>query len=304
MNNYVELIKDIIKNGTWDETRTGEKAISVFGRTLRFRMKDGFPLMTIKHVSFKQVMTELLWFLKGRKDLRYLLQHNNKIWVGDAYKKYKRLLLRTELALNEAQFIEKILSDDKFSAECGDLGRIYGPLMTAWPDTNYGEINQLHKVLGELRTNPTSRRLIVQLYNPATVHQGILPPCHTDFQFYSIPGEDGIRKLSLKFNMRSNDVPLGAPYNIASYAAILHIFAAMTNHEPDELFMTIVNAHIYENQLDYAHGIIRRSEGDCPPLPRLTLNLEGIENPEDLELENFKLEGYVPLGKLPAPLSN
>ena len=199
MKNYKELIQDILENGVTKADRTGTGTISVFGKQLRWKMNEGFPLMTIKKVSFHNVLTELLFFLQGRIDLRYLLQHNNSIWVGDAYKRYEQEMQNSKHGawFDKDAFIDKILTNDAFSNKWGDLGKIYGYQWRKWSSRRketsiesdaFGEfkaIDQIANLVHDLKTNPDSRRLMVTAWNPAELNQQILPPCHYGFQVYT-----------------------------------------------------------------------------------------------------------------------
>ena len=325
---YLDLLKDILDNGVTKETRNGG-TLSVFGRQIRHKMSGGFPAVTTKKLHFKGVVSELLWFLNGRTDLRYLLEHNNFIWVGDAHKKYMTTMneiiegyksgdmLGSQphienmfsdadnlIPLSEKEFIDKIKSDDEFDKEFGDLGKIYGHQWRNWggyinefqQTTSYGGsfggathieygdivenevtgVDQIAELIKQLKDNPDSRRLLVSAWAVHDLPKMTLPPCHYGFQVYtrelsleernkwawdkwgitcemeSVLDEQEVpkRAISLMWNQRSQDVPLGGPYNWASYSLLLEIIAKTVNMVPDELIINIGDAHIYLNQID------------------------------------------------------
>lgn len=355
MNNldkqYVELLEDILENGVVKKDRTGTGTISVFGRTIKHKMSEGFPLLTTKKVHFKSVATELSWFLKGRTDLRWLLEHNNTIWVGDAYKKfYKRAeeikeayesgdLLGTQphieamysdpdklIILTKKEFIDKIKIDDKFSNEWGNLGPIYGKMWRDWDEDTGVLIDQIGELIKNLKENPDSRRLMVSAWNPTYLPFMTLPPCHYGFQCYTkdltleerinwyfnkhpewtmVPTHDFFdshnvprKALSLLWNQRSVDTPLGLPFNIASYGLLLQMLAAEVNMIADELIGNLGDTHIYLNQID---GVKEQIVRDSYDLPELFIDKEkGI----NCEYEDLKLQNYVSHPTIKFPLSN
>jgi thymidylate synthase len=317
---YCNLLQDILDNGVKKETRNGG-TISVFGRQIRHNMKDGFPLLTTKKVHFKSIVSELLWFLQGRTDLRWLLEQGNTIWVGDAYKNYlnfmdRQIQLPKLDSLTKEEFIDKIKTDDEFAKQWGELGPIYGKQWRSWyikPTVNSetGEIfignmwiDQIANLISELKTNPDSRRLMVSAWNVGELDQMVLPPCHYGFQVYTreltfeerekiaitIPNvaseiekrgpmtplgldRNGIptRAISLMWNQRSVDTPLGLPFNIASYGLLLELLAKMTNMVPDELIGNLGDCHIYTNQIE---GVKEQISREPFPLPKLNINTE------------------------------
>ena len=302
MNNldkqYTALLQDILDNGVKKGDRTGTGTISVFGRTIRHKMSEGFPLLTTKKMYFNGIVSELIWFLQGRTDLRYLLEQNNLIWVGDAYKAYEKYCKSRDISEYDDRetFIKGIKENDAYSRKFGDLGPIYGKQWRSWDnydqyrmkDTDgkryYGKtrpIDQMQNLINDLKKNPDSRRLMVTAWNPAEINQMTLPPCHYGFQCYTrelslteriaiwderhlkdVTDEqcmdsidldgDGIpkRALSLSWNQRSVDTPLGLPFNIASYGLLLEILAKICNMVPDELIGNLGDTHIYSNQVE------------------------------------------------------
>ena len=293
---YIDLLNDILKNGVEKDTRNG-KVLSVFGRTIRYKFKDGkFPLLTTKKMYMKGIVTELIWFLRGDTNIKYLVDNGCNIWNGDAYKKYikdsEEFSTSEQVEYGECTysasgmsfrpfsiegFINKIKTDDEFAERFGNLGKIYG---YQWRNWN-GEIDQISDLIKQLKENPDSRRLLVSAWAVHDLPNMALPPCHYGFQVYTRelsleervqylyyktdlsmiyliqPTEEQLNKenipsraISLMFNMRSNDVPLGLPFNLASYGLLLEILAKQVNMVPDELIANLGDAHIYLNQID------------------------------------------------------
>ena len=301
MNNidkqYTELLQDILENGVTKSDRTGTGTISVFGRQIRHKMSEGFPLLTTKKMHWKSIVTELLWFLRGDTNIKYLVDNDCHIWDGDAWANYSKMVIANNLHLIPAsdlpktkeEFINKIKIDDEFAKKWGKLGPIYGKQWRSWTkkkmylstDGSYENIydeadqtviDQIYCLIYELKTNPDSRRLMVSAWNVGELDQMVLPPCHYGFQVYTrdlsekervsltmfeeITKEDmdelGVpkRAISLMFNCRSQDFPLGTPFNIASYALLLEIIAKEVNMVPDELIGNLGDCHIYLNQIE------------------------------------------------------
>lgn len=316
---YKDILNDILINGHVKDDRTGTGTISTFGQRIVHNMSTGFPVLTTKKVHFNSILTELIWFMKGRTDLRWLLERGNTIWVGDAYKKYVTYASNLEepdydvhvddpmqnctRLMTRPEFIEMIKTNDEFSERWGNLGPIYGKQWRDW-----GGIDQLQNAIDTLRTNPDSRRIMVNAWNPAEMEDMTLPPCHYGFQVYTrelsaVEREDyfakknnytseerygmhpnhtdddvhmkmdevGVPKrgISLMFNMRSNDVPLGLPFNITSYGLLLEIFGKMVNMIPEKLIGNLGDAHIYVNQVD---GVKEQLKRDIHPLPKLEIS--------------------------------
>ncbi|CAM5180378.1 Thymidylate synthase OS=Ureibacillus acetophenoni OX=614649 GN=thyA PE=3 SV=1 [Ureibacillus acetophenoni] len=311
---YLNLLTHILENGVKKEDRTGTGTISVFGYRMRFDLNKGFPLLTTKRVPFKLlVASELLWFIKGDTNIRYLLQNNNHIWDEWAFEKWiksddyngpdmtnfgLRASSDEEFAkiLDEQMsiFNEKVLTDDDFAAKYGDLGPVYGKQWRSWPSENGETIDQLKKVIEMIKKNPDSRRLIVSAWNPAEVDDMALPPCHTLFQFYV---KDG--KLSCQLYQRSADVFLGVPFNIASYALLTHLIAHECGLGVGDFVHSFGDAHIYLNHLEQVNEQLSREPRDFPKL---------VINPEkksifDIELSDLTMEGYNPHPTIKAPVA-
>jgi thymidylate synthase len=268
---YQDLLQDILDNGVSKSDRTGTGTISVFGRQIRHNMKQGFPALTTKKLAWKQVVSELLWFLTGQTNIAFLHKHNNHIWDGDY---------------------------EKSGRTDGDLGPIYGKQWRKWDGKN-GRIDQIDDLVRELKTNPDSRRLMVSAWNVGELDQMVLPPCHYGFQVWTRE-ENGQRYISLMWNQRSVDTFLGLPFNIASYALLLQIIANEVNMIPDELIGNLGDTHLYLNHIEQAKEQISREPFDLPIL-KTDAKIDGIccNIPDDFVLENYQ---YHPTIK--APLSN
>jgi thymidylate synthase len=282
-------------------------------------MSEGFPLLTTKKMAWKQIVSELLWFLTGQTNISFLLKHNNHIWDGDAYKNYLKnhpngyytdqhevdgliftgtSVWKDEEPLSKEQFINKIKTDDGFVKTWGDLGPIYGKQWRKWDGKN-GRIDQIDNLVRELKTNPDSRRLVVSAWNVGELDQMVLPPCHYGFQVWTRE-EDGKRYISLMWNQRSVDTFLGLPFNIASYGLLLHIIANEVDMIPDELIGNLGDTHLYLNHIEQAKEQIGRDSFDLPKL-KTDAKMDGIccNVPDD-----FVLEGYQYHPTIKAPLSN
>ena len=301
---YQELLQDILDNGVHKSDRTGTGTISVFGRQIRHNMKQGFPALTTKKLAWKQVVSELLWFLTGQTNISFLLKHNNHIWDGDAYKNY---ITKTEIMmghgfhgtlLSQQEFINKIKTDDEFAKTWGELGPIYGKQWRKWKSEN-GKIDQIDDLIRTLKVNPDSRRLMVSAWNVGELDQMVLPPCHYGFQVWTRE-EDGKRYISLMWNQRSVDTFLGLPFNIASYGLLLQIIANEVDMIPDELIGNLGDTHLYLNHIEQAKEQIGRTSFDLPQL-KTEAKIDGIccNVPDD-----FVLEGYQSHPAIKAPLSN
>jgi thymidylate synthase len=394
MNNiehqYIELLQDILDNGVEKQDRTGTGTISVFGRQIRHDMKLGFPLLTTKKMYWKGIVTELLWFLRGDTNIKYLVDNDCHIWDGDAYKKYTNQAPHdvkfgdkenTYRQLSKEEFIDKIRTDDDFTTKCGELGPIYGKQWRDWgghiikwqqqnhyggsfggpTHVEYGDIiktyvrsiDQITNLINDLKTNPDSRRLMVTAWNPSELDQMVLPPCHYGFQVYTrelslrermilckeklddiyddgqilLPSDVEYimdnewktpkRAISLMWNQRSCDVPLGIPFNIASYALLLEIIAKEVNMVPDELIGNLGDCHIYKNQVD---GVKEQLTREPYALPKLSFSWyinnwntsEAKETRKDsfdayirqMMPTDFTLENYQSHPAIKIPLSN
>lgn len=254
MRQYLDLLTDVMTNGTDRSDRTGTGTRSVFGRQLRVDLRAGFPLLTTKKVHLKSIIYELLWFLRGDTNVRWLQERGVSIW-------------------------------DEWADANGDLGPVYGSQWRSWPDGRGGTIDQIANVVESIRTRPDSRRHIVTAWNPAEVEDMALPPCHCLFQFYVAEG-----RLSCQLYQRSADIFLGVPFNIASYALLTHMVAQVTGLEVGEFVHSFGDVHLYSNHFEQAKEQMRR---EARPLPRITLNPDrsGIL---DFEYEDFLITGYDP----------
>jgi len=371
---YLNLLQDILDNGVEKKDRTGTGILSVFGRQIRHSMKDGFPLLTTKKMFFKGIVVELLWFLRGDTNIKFLVDNGCHIWDGDAYKRYYNAYPDAEKSfeyegstidtrrMTKEEFINRIKTDDEFAKKWGELGPVYGKQWREWNnlkweatdkiDSSHPDrpmlkwklegIDQIQNLINDLKTNPDSRRLMVNSWNVGELDQMVLPPCHYGFQVYTrelsikerfdlwekIPTRDvmdfpigelteeqyhntldqiGVqrRAISLMWNQRSVDTPLGLPFNIASYGLLLEIIAKGVNMIPDELIGNLGDTHIYLNQIEGIKEQLTREpyqlptlkiedevkwqEGDCLP----------YYSPNDFTLENYQSHPTIKL-----PLSN
>ena len=302
MNNldleYQKLLQEILLDGKEKTDRTGTGTKSIFGKQIRHKMSEGFPLLTTKKMAIKSIMTELKWFLKGDTNIKYLVDNGCNIWNGDAYKTYQRACMyeldRDELTMEE--FVNKIKTDESFAKVWGELGPVYGK---QWRrvEKRHGssptyKVDQIKNLIELIKENPDSRRLMVNSWNPAELDEMVLPPCHYSFQCYVNDG-----KLSLMWNQRSVDTFLGLPFNIASYGMLLLLLCEETNLEPGELIGNLGDTHLYLNHLEQAEEQRLRSSYQ---LPTVKLSNVDILNGEfDYEIEGYK---YHPTIK--APLSN
>jgi thymidylate synthase len=263
MRAYHDLLRLVLDQGTVKSDRTGTGTRSVFGAQARFRLSDGFPLVTTKKVHFKSVAYELLWFLRGDTNVRWLQEHGVSIW-------------------NEWADAE------------GNLGRVYGAQWTDWRGADGRSIHQIDQVVSQIRRNPDSRRLIVTAWNPSEVDAMALPPCHTLFQFYVAEG-----RLSCQLYQRSADLFLGVPFNIASYALLTHMVAQVTGLKPGDFVHTFGDLHLYSNHLEQVREQLSR---EPRPLPTLSLNPDRREL-RDFVYEDFVLSGYDPHPAIKAPVA-
>ena len=309
MNNidksYQNLLQDILDNGVKKEDRTGTGTISVFGRQIRHKMSEGFPLLTTKKMAWKTMVTELLWFLRGDTNIKYLVDNDCHIWDGDAYKNYfnKNKADIFHPILPQDAFINAIKTNSEFAKEYGELGPIYGKQWRSWKQTDWNKtdidvecIDQIQNLINELKTNPDSRRLMVNAWNVGELDQMVLPPCHYGFQCWTRE-QDGKRYLSLMWNQRSVDTFLGLPFNIASYGLLLEMIADEVQMIPDELIGNLGDTHLYLNHIEQAKEQISRTPYQLP-----TVHVrDGMESfmPDDIILEN-----YISHPSIKAPLSN
>ncbi|MGO3733445.1 MAG: thymidylate synthase [Vagococcus sp.] len=310
---YLDLGRDILETGTLKSDRTGTGTKSLFGYQMRFNLQEGFPLLTTKRVPFSLIKSELLWFLKGDTNIRYLLEHNNHIWDEWAFERYVksedykgvdmadfgRRSLVDEAFKEDYQrelnhFCSKILSDAVFAEKYGELGNIYGSQWRRWKTTQGETIDQLADVINMIKTTPDSRRLIVSAWNPEDVPNMALPPCHTLFQFYVADG-----KLSCQLYQRSADVFIGVPFNIASYALLTHLIAHEVGLEVGDFIHTLGDAHLYSNHFEQMTLQLSR---DIRTAPTLILNTEK-QSIFDFDMDDIKLEGYTPHKTIKAPIA-
>ncbi len=254
MNQYLELLDHVLKNGVTKDDRTGTGTISTFGYQMRFNLEEGFPLLTTKKLHLKSIIHELLWFLKGSTNVKYLQENNVRIW-------------------------------NEWADEDGNLGPVYGSQWRSWPDNKGGGIDQISQVIQSIQKNPDSRRHIVSAWNVSDLHKMALPPCHILFQFYVADG-----KLSCQLYQRSADIFLGVPFNIASYALLLMMVARETNLIPHEFIHTLGDAHIYLNHIEQVKLQLTR---EPRKLPQMVLN-PGVKKVEDFKFEDFELKNYDP----------
>lgn len=310
---YLELGRTILKDGFDKSDRTGTGTKSIFGYQMRFDLSKGFPLLTTKRVPFSLIKSELLWFIKGDTNIKYLLENNNHIWDEWAFERFVNSQDYTGIdmtdfgrkslvdsAFNEeyqkelANFRQRILTDEEFAATHGELGNIYGSQWRNWRTSTGETIDQLKNVIDMIKKTPDSRRLIVSAWNPEDVPNMALPPCHSLFQFYVADG-----KLSCQLYQRSGDVFLGVPFNIASYALLTHLIAHETNLEVGDFVHTIGDAHLYSNHVDQMNEQLNRKTKD---LPTLCLNQEKLSI-FDFDMDDITLEGYNPHPSIKAPIA-
>ena len=245
---YQALMSEIIRKGTKKEDRTGTGTRSLFATEIRHDMRTGFPLLTTKKMAWKAMVVELLWFLKGDTNIKYLVDNGCNIWNGDAYKNYKEN--KGTLGMGMEAFIENIKTNDKFAEKWGELGPIYG---TQWREWDYTDIDQIKNLINDLKNNPDSRRLMVSAWNVGELDRMTLPPCHYGFQCYVSDG-----KLSLMWNQRSVDTFLGLPFNIASYGTLLLLLCEETGYTPGDLIGNLGDVHIYNNHIEQVKEQLQR----------------------------------------------
>lgn len=263
MKQYHDLLKHILENGTKKEDRTGTGTISTFGYQMRFDLSEGFPVVTTKKVHLRSIIHELLWFLKGDTNIKYLKDNGVSIW-------------------------------DEWADESGDLGPVYGYQWRSWPAPNGESIDQITNLVNQIKNNPDSRRLIVSAWNPALVDQMALPPCHSLFQFYVADG-----KLSCQLYQRSADTFLGVPFNIASYALLTLMIAQVCGLQPGEFIHSFGDVHIYTNHMEQVELQLSR---DCRPLPTMKINPE-VKDLFEFKYEDFELVNYDPHPAIKAPVA-
>ena len=295
---YQGILRKLVLYGKEKGDRTGTGTLSYFGDQIRHNMADGFPLLTTKKMAVKTMMTELKWFLKGDTNIKYLVDNNCHIWNGDAYKAYRRIPTNQ---LDERTFVHRMKTQDWFAKEWGELGPIYGKQWRNWESQKFNvakgegyllQIDQIAKLIVDIKNNPDSRRLMVSAWNVGEVEEVVLPPCHYGFQCYV---QDG--KLSLMWNQRSCDTFLGIPFNIASYATLLLLLCKETGLEAGELIGNLGDVHLYKNHVQQAKEQIVREPF---PLPTIELSNVNILNGE----WDYEIKGYEYHPTIKAPLSN
>lgn len=263
MKQYLDLLNRIMTEGTQKGDRTGTGTISIFGNQMRFNLEDGFPLLTTKKLHLKSIIHELLWFLNGDTNVKYLQDNGVRIW-------------------------------NEWADENGELGPVYGHQWRSWPDYNGGTIDQIQGIVDQLKNNPDSRRMIVSAWNVAEVDRMALPPCHTMFQFYVADG-----RLSLQLYQRSADTFLGVPFNIASYALLLQMMAHVSGLKAGDFIHTTGDTHLYLNHLEQAKLQLTR---EPRPLPKMLINPD-VKNIFDFKYEDFQLTDYDPWPHIKAVVS-
>ena len=278
MNNldkqYKKLLKKLLLEGADKSDRTGTGTLSIFGHTIRHNMAEGFPLLTTKKMAVKSIMTELKWFLKGRTDIQYLRDNNCKIWDGDY---------------------------EKSGRTDGTLGPIYGKQWRSWGEYEAGypesQTDQLANLIEDLKTNPDSRRLMVNAWNVSELNEMVLPPCHYGFQVYTRLGQDGYRYISLMWSQRSVDTFLGLPFNIASYGTLLLLLAQEVKMVPEYLIGSLGDVHLYSNHIKQAEEQLRRTPFELPDI--------ALDNVDILNGEfDYQVLGYRSHSQIKAPMSN
>jgi len=331
MNNldtrYQALLQDILDNGVEKKDRTGTGTLSVFGRQIRHKMSEGFPLLTTKKMAWNVMVTELLWFLRGETNIKFLLDYDCHIWDGDAYKNYAaQTSMDVDGQLTKEEFIKRIKTNNEFAKQWGDLGPIYGKQWRSWGDGDeyvdgivymkYPPIDQIQNLINDLKTNPDSRRLMVSAWNVAQLDKMVLPPCHYTFQVYTQERE-GKRYISLMWNQRSVDTFLGLPFNIASYGLLLEIIAKEVGMIPDELIGNLGDVHLYSNHIEQAKEQIWKTAYELPKVEITERNWYQHQLVKErlgektfsekilsYRLDCFELIGYESHPKIKAPLSN
>jgi thymidylate synthase len=301
---YQGILRKLVLYGKEKGDRTGTGTLSYFGDQIRHNMADGFPLLTTKKMAVKTMMTELKWFLKGDANIKYLVDNNCHIWDGDAYKNYRNKFEPAPYQFTPdtmEEFINKIKTDDEFAKQWGELGPIYGKQWRNWESQKFNvakgegyllQIDQIAKLIVDLKKNPNSRRLMVSAWNVGEIEEVVLPPCHYGFQCYVSEG-----KLSLMWNQRSCDTFLGIPFNIASYATLLLLLCKETGLEAGELIGNLGDVHLYKNHVQQAKEQIVREPF---PLPTIELSNVNILNGE----WDYEIKGYEYHPTIKAPLSN
>ena len=309
---YLDLLQYVLDHGHKKSDRTGTGTISTFGYQMRFDLQESFPLLTTKKIPFGLIKSELLWFLHGDTNIRYLLEHKNHIWDEWAFKNYiessdykgpdmtdfgRRHLIDEDFnqkyQVEKKKFDQSILNDDAFAQKFGNLGDVYGAQWRHWQKRDGGFIDQISNVIEQIKKTPDSRRLIVSAWNPEDVPTMALPPCHTLFQFYVNEG-----KLFCQLYQRSGDLFLGVPFNIASYALLTHLIARETGLEVGEFIHTLGDAHIYSNHLEQVKEQLSRK-----PVAGPSLEITSDKSIFDLDVKDIRVDNYNPQPAIKAPVA-
>ncbi len=312
MKQYLDLCKHVLETGTKKEDRTGTGTMSVFGYQMRFDLNEGFPLMTTKKTAFRLISSELLWFLKGDTNVKTLIEDRNPIWDEWAFEQWaksdeyagpdmtdfgRRAATDEEFAaiykVEMDEFKKRVVADADFAEKYADLGPVYGKQWRSW-STGEGTIDQIANLIDGIKRNPDSRRHIVTAWNPSEVEDMALPPCHALFQFYVADG-----KLSCQLYQRSADIFLGVPFNIASYALLVHLIAHECSLDVGEFVHTLGDAHIYANHIDQVNEQLSREPKKLPTL-KLTIEDKSIF---DLTTSDIEIENYDPHPRIKAPIA-
>ena len=304
MRQYLELLEDIKQNGVRKHNRTGTDQIGVFGRQLRFDLSQGFPAMTTKKLFMRGIIHELIWFLQGSTNIKYLVDNDVHIWDEWPYRHY---LMQHGGAVPDSsseewlkgihEFTDKIKNDSSFAKKWGELGPVYGYQWRQWPTPDGKHIDQIARAIDLIKNNPDSRRIIVSAWNTADIDEmskAGIPPCHLLFQFYVAEG-----KLSCQMYQRSADTFLGVPFNIASYSLLTMMMAQVCGLKPGDFVHTFGDTHLYVNHLDQVDEQLSRKPR---PLPTLRINPE-IKSIDDFKFEDFELVGYDPYPAIKAPIA-
>lgn len=296
MKQYLELLDKIRREGVIRDDRTGTGTKGIFGYQMRFPLSEGFPLLTTKRVYMKGIIHELLWFLRGDTNIKYLVDNGVHIWDSDAFRYYNELCVKHGvLPVDMDTFLAAAGVDSPIDGyRFGDLNHVYGYQWRNWPTGDGNSIDQIAKVIETIKKNPSSRRMIVSAWNVADVEDMALPPCHTMFQFFVADG-----KLSCQLYQRSGDTFLGVPFNIASYALLTMMIAQQCGLEVGDFVHTLGDAHLYLNHLEQADEQLSR---EPRALPRMKINPD-VKSIFDYKYEDFVLEGYDPHPTIKAPLS-
>lgn len=300
MKQYLDLMRHIRDNGVRKEDRTGTGTLSIFGHQMRFDLREGFPLVTTKKVHLKSIIHELLWFIQGDTNIRYLVQNGVNIWNDWPFQSWLRQvgqdekfpMYTPEWREQKKLFIERVKTDEQFAAQYGELGPVYGH---QW--RNFEGVDQLAQIVEDIKTNPDSRRLIVSAWNPKDIPvmaKSGLPPCHTLFQFYVTEG-----RLSCQLYQRSADVLLGVPFNIASYALLTLMIAQVAGLQPGDFVHTFGDAHLYSNHMEQVEEQLSREPHS---LPVMSINSSATDL-FSFQYDDFELKGYEPHPPISAPVA-